>query len=255
MRILVLVCGWALVGGLMACGESGTRRALRSAAQEAADTVPAAPAPPPLVVLSQAEAADSLRAYGAAHPQTRVRIRTSKGNLEVRLYEDTPLHRANFLRLAKAGFFDQTVFYRVIPQFMVQGGDSDFRKMKVGGYRVPAEIRPQHYHQKGALAMARDDDDRNPERLSSNRDFFLVQGQVYTSDQLRAVERQYGLRLNATQRQLYTTRGGMPHLDGQYTVFGEVISGLDVIDSIAAVPTDAQDWPLEEVRMAMEVLD
>jgi cyclophilin family peptidyl-prolyl cis-trans isomerase len=195
-----------------------------------------------------------LTAYGRQYPGSEVLIHTRLGNIRVKLYDDTPLHRANFLLLTRKKFFDQGGFYRIVKDFMIQGGDDDDREMGLGGYKVPAEFRSAHYHKRGALAMARFDDEINPQKASSNHDFYLVQGHRYTDADLDAIERQNLIKFTPEQRETYKTVGGAPNLDGNYTVFGEVVSGLEVVDKIASTPVDGQKWPTTEVLTKVEVV-
>jgi peptidyl-prolyl cis-trans isomerase B (cyclophilin B) len=244
-----------------------------------------------------------------------VTIKTEFGNMVVILYDETPKHKANFIKLAEEGFYNDLLFHRVIKDFMIQGGDPESRdanpKKRLGGtgpgYQIPAEFNPDLIHKKGALAAARTGDNVNPEKESSGSQFYIVKGQVYTEKQLRDaridfaqlnhyfrllvgkpeyqalrervielqqnrefdkyqrlivaikedIEKEYevelDLPLSDLQLEAYTTIGGTPHLDGGYTVFGEVISGLDVIDKIAEVRTGEADRPVEDVKMSMEV--
>ena len=185
-----------------------------------------------------------------AQKQTKVLIHTDMGDITVALYNDTPKHRDNFVKLAKEGFYNGSIFHRVIKGFMIQGGGASAGKAETS-YLIPAEILPNHCHKKGALAAARTN---NPKKESSGSQFYLVQGQVYTSAQLDQFETQRGKKFTAEQRTAYTTVGGTPHLDGEYTVYGEVVSGMDVIDKIAAVKTAAGDKPLQDIKMTMKVL-
>lgn len=206
-------------------------------------------------ILTEQTAVDTLAAYAQAHSNdTIVVISTPKGDIKIWLYKDTPLHRANFVRLANYGFFDKTVFFRVEKEFMIQGGRSDFQDMKIGAYRIPAEIKPHYFNKRGAVGMARYGDDQNPERLSSNRDFYIVQGQPYSDWELQATIKEFNLNLSGAQKKLYRTQGGAPNLDQQYTVFGEVLTGMEVVDSIAAVEVDQQKWPLKDVGMKVRVI-
>lgn len=256
----------------------------------------------------------------AARPKTKNRtkmtqstpatmlMRTSLGDITIRLYDDTPKHTANFLKLAKEGYYNGTLFHRVIRDFMIQGGDPDSRNAKPGqplgmgdpSYTVPAEfVYPKYFHKRGALAAARQGDNVNPEKASSGSQFYIVTGKVYTPGQLDQMEvrlkhqqmqqifdslarenrnsimalrrnrDQAGLqqlqdslvkqteaiaaknpaKFTPEQREAYTTVGGTPHLDGSYTVFGEVIKGMDVVDSIQKVATDGSDRPKEDVKV------
>jgi cyclophilin family peptidyl-prolyl cis-trans isomerase len=253
------------------------------------------------------------------HSSETIRLQTAYGEITIKLFEETPLHKANFLKLARGGFFDSLLFHRVINYFMIQGGDPLSKHARSGdslghgdlGYTVPAEINPGLIHQKGRLCAARESDDINPQFASSASQFYLVVGKPRTMDDLKkyedrinknryqacarafvssgqgrdlqnrmetlkkagkadsaailtmtmeaAVKKSYDAtppyRFNQHQVSVYTTVGGTPHLDGTYTVFGEVIQGLDVIDKIAALKTDQRDRPVVDVRMKVSVSD
>ena len=180
-------------------------------------------------------------------------IKTSHGNIKVKLYNDTPQHRNNFLKLVKEGFYNGSIFHRVINSFMIQGGGAQNGTKDVG-YTIPAEILAKYFHKKGALAAARMPDQINPKKESSGSQFYIVQGRVYTEADLTAIEQRTGKTFSAEQRKAYTTIGGTPQLDGDYTVFGEVTEGLDVIEKIAAVKTGAADKPVEDIKMTIEVV-
>ena len=196
-----------------------------------------------------------------------VLLQTSMGDMIVRLSDSTPLHRDNFLKLVKVGFYDSVLFHRVMKNFMIQGGDPESKRaaarIPLGsgdlGYRVPAEFRPSLFHKKGVIAAARMPDDVNPEKASSASQFYIVQGKIFTSGGLDSLEinRLRGRKIPADHREIYKSIGGTPHLDQGYTVFGEVIKGLDVIDKIAAVATSKspdKDRPLEDVRVIRATL-
>jgi cyclophilin family peptidyl-prolyl cis-trans isomerase len=216
--------------------------------------------------VEEASAMEDLKAEQAEatsnNSGTLVTINTIYGVLTVKLYDETPLHRDNFIKLVKAGFYDSLLFHRVIPNFMIQGGDPDSKNARPGqplgtggpGYTIPAEIRPGLFHKKGALAAARLGDAMNPAKASSGSQFYLVQGKVYSEQEIAMFEQQ-GLRFTPEQRAAYTTIGGTPHLDNGYTVFGEVIRGLEVIDAIAAVQTAPGDRPVKDVRMTMQIVE
>lgn len=248
-----------------------------------------------------------------------VLISTEFGDIKIKLYNETPLHRDNFIKLAEKGFYNDLLFHRVIKDFMIQGGDPDSKNAAPGqmlgnggpGYEIPAEFNPKFFHKKGALAAARESDQVNPEKKSSGSQFYLVQGKVYEMEQLAVMEdrmnqtakidifrnfiakpenAEYKKKLDSCQqaqnfeelnkmvqeieektkdeyakvdkfsytdeqKKEYSTVGGTPHLDGAYTVFGEVIEGLDVIDKIAAVETGANDRPAKDVKMTIKVLE
>ena len=196
-----------------------------------------------------------------------VRIETSCGNIRVALSDDTPLHSKNFLKLAAKGFYDGTLFHRCIKDFMIQGGDPDSRHAAKGqllgegdvGYTIPAEFcLPYLYHWRGALAAAREPDDVNPEQNSSGCQFYIVYGKKQSPADIKKVRsalEEKGIELTSQMIDDYVMRGGTPHLDGQYTVFGEVIEGLDVVCQILTLPTDSNDRPLQDVvinRMIIE---
>ena len=191
-----------------------------------------------------------------------VLIQTTMGDIVIRLSDSTPLHRDNFLKLVKVGYYDSVLFHRVIKDFMIQGGDPNSIRAAAGqslgnggpGYTVPAEFRKTLFHKKGALAAARTSDNVNPTKASSGSQFYIAQGKVFTDAGLDSVERfrLNGRKIPAEQREVYKTIGGTPHLDQGYTVYGEVVKGLEVVDKIAAVQTSKaqdRDRPLQDVRI------
>lgn len=243
---------------------------------------------------------------------TQVKITTPLGEIVVALYDDTPQHRDNFIRLVNEGYYNGTLFHRVISEFMIQGGDPDSRGaapeaiLGVGGptYTLPAEILPHRIHKRGALAAARQGDEVNPERRSSGSQFYIVWGKTYNDGQLQQLERQLKLQaeqqcfqrlaaerkeeimelrrhrdreglqalqeelaakaqaearlqggLSEAAREAYKSVGGVPFLDGSYTVFGEVVSGLEVVEAIQQVDTNAQDRPLTDLEMVATIID
>ena len=184
----------------------------------------------------------------AQEKETIVSIETNYGTIKVKLYNDTPLHRDNFIKLVNEGWYNGSPFHRVINKFMIQGGqNADGRQDP--GYTVPAEFRDNHFHKKGALCAARQGDQVNPKKASSGSQFYIVQGQVYDDKTLDMYEDRLGKVIGSKQRQAYKTVGGTPHLDGDYTVFGEVIEGLDIVDKIAAVKTGNMDVPVNPVTI------
>ena len=240
---------------------------------------------------------------------TKVKIQTNLGDIVVRLYDETPIHRDNFVKLVKEGYYDGTLFHRVIKDFMIQGGDPDSKgapagkMLGVGGpdYTLEAEIKDNIFHKRGALAAARQGDEVNPERRSSGSQFYIVWGQVYNEGQLRQFSKQLRMQkvqdvfnhlasahrdeimqmrrernraglqelqdklaaeaeakvgkdgLSDVQLKLYSTIGGTPHLDGQYTVFGEVEEGLDVVEMIQNAATGRADRPVDDIEMKLSV--
>lgn len=197
--------------------------------------------------------------------EVHVVLETTKGDIELKLYDATPQHRDNFVKLVKECAYDSLLFHRVIRDFMIQGGDPDSKNAAPGvflgegdrPYTVPAEFRLEEgiFHRRGVLAAAREGDDVNPEQRSSAMQFYIVWGKVFDDAgldniQKRLDERTGGrVKLTTEMREVYKTVGGTPHLDGQYTVFGEVVSGLDVVDAIQQVQTDGNDRPLVDVRI------
>jgi cyclophilin family peptidyl-prolyl cis-trans isomerase len=191
-----------------------------------------------------------------------IEIQTTAGNLVLRLSDSTPLHRDNFLKLVKTSYYDSILFHRVIKNFMIQAGDNNSKKALAGTalgngglpYTLDAEIRPGLFHKKGALAAARMGDDVNPEKKSSGSQFYIVQGRVFTDTGLDSLEtfRLKGRKLDPAHREVYKTLGGAPHLDQNYTVFGELVRGYDVLDAIASVETSKgtdRDRPVQDVRI------
>jgi len=189
--------------------------------------------------------------------RTYALIETEYGVMKVMLYDTTPIHRDNFIKLAEEGFYDGLLFHRVIEGFMIQGGDPDSRDAKPSqilgmggpGYQLDAEIGAPHI--RGALAAARDN---NPAKRSSGSQFYLVQGRPVDEAILDQLEHQKGIQYNDAQRQLYKSEGGAPFLDTDYTVFGEIVEGFDVLDRIAAVPINQQNRPQRDVRMQVRIL-
>lgn len=199
--------------------------------------------------------------YAAKPKMYYVRIKSAYGESIVRLYNETPKHRDNFVKLTKSGFYNGTLFHRVIKDFMIQGGDPDSKKAKPGqmlgngslGYTIPAEFNDQLFHKKGALAAARDE---NPQKASSSTQFYLVQGRTFTDAELNRIEQMKisGKKIPQAQRTVYKTIGGTPHLDQNYTVFGEVVKGIEQVDKIAGLKTNEVSRPLEDVAIKISLL-
>ncbi|RLD50441.1 MAG: peptidylprolyl isomerase [Bacteroidetes bacterium] len=235
---------------------------------------------------------------------TLILIETAYGNMKIKLYDKTPKHKANFIKLAKQSFFDGLLFHRVINQFMIQGGDPDSKNAPAGkmlgnggpGYEIDAEFNDSLFHKKGVIAAAREGDNVNPLKKSSGSQFYIVQGRTFSDEELDKLEEQSSLgnyiashpeinkeatnyritgnnsafnklieaikkqdnfkitKIPDYKRTIYKTIGGTPHLDNNYTVFGELVEGLDVIDKIAAVKTDKNDRPIEDVKMTIKVI-
>lgn len=193
-------------------------------------------------------------AFPAAAQTTKVVIETDSGRIVMMLYDGTPLHRDNMIKLVKQGFYDSTLWHRVIPGFVIQGGDPGSKRAAAGvplgdgdvGYRIPAEIKDEYYHKRGAIGMARDG---NPKKESSGCQFYIVTGKPFTDEQLTSAEQRSGHKISEAQKVVYKTLGGTPFLDGNYTVFGEVTEGMDVADKIAAAARNSADRPNVNIAM------
>jgi peptidyl-prolyl cis-trans isomerase B (cyclophilin B) len=187
-----------------------------------------------------------------------ITISTQYGDMQLVLFDETPKHKANFLKLAEEGFYNGTLFHRIIDGFMIQGGDPDSKKAKPGdplgegdlGYTIPAEFNDKLFHKKGVIAAARDN---NPQKASSASQFYLAQGKVFKEEDFAAVERRTGRSVPADRKEVYKTLGGVPHLDQNYTVYGTVIKGLEIIDKIAQQPKDSRDRPSKDIPMKVTV--
>ena len=202
--------------------------------------------------------------FSANAQNTSVKISTSMGDMVIELYDGTPQHRDNFIKLVKDSFYEGLLFHRVMNNFMIQGGDPNSKEASAGtalgnggpGYTVEAEFSTKYYHKKGALAAARQGDNVNPEKRSSGSQFYIAQGQVYTDLQLDTFESRMGITFTKEQRDDYCTIGGTPHLDGAYTVFGELTEGMDVLDKIAKVKVDSRNRPVTDVKiLSIEILE
>ena len=214
-----------------------------------------------LLCIFQSQAASlTLNTMENSSKDTLIEISTDLGTMKLKLYKETPLHRANFIQLAGEGFYDSLLFHRVIKGFMIQGGDPQSKNAAPGqmlgsgdvGYKIPAELVDTLFHKKGVLAAARDN---NPQKASSGCQFYIVQGKVMNENEIAMAEQRMGFKMSEEQKKAYMTLGGSPWLDRNYTVFGEVIEGLDVIDKIAAVPTAPGDRPLQDVRMKIRLIE
>lgn len=192
---------------------------------------------------------EELLGFGEQNRETEVLIETQYGNMRIRLYEDTPLHRANFIKNIKEGVYEDAEFYRIVYQFMIQAGIHP----KELNYDVPAEFNKKYIHKKGALSMARPDEN-NPELKSSSTEFFIVHGLKYRDYQVTDEALQYGLNLTPEQKEVYMTSGGYMSLDQQYTTFGEVVEGLEVIEKIADLKVHNGDKPLKNIPFKISVL-
>jgi cyclophilin family peptidyl-prolyl cis-trans isomerase len=214
-----------------------------------------------VVLFSTAANAQSLAKLKKKDRKRDIEMVTTEGTIILRLSDSTPLHRDNFLRLIKTGYFDSLLFHRVIQYFMIQGGDPGSKNASPGKplgdssapYTLPAEFRVSLFHRRGVVAAARESDDVNPQKASSGSQFYIVQGKKYTDSQLDSVEiKRLKRKIPEDQREVYKTLGGTPFLDQNYTIFGEVVSGMETVDKIAAQPTskaEDMDRPLQDVRI------
>ena len=199
-------------------------------------------------------AAFLLLTMAATAQKTKITIDTDSGRIVMMLYDGTPRHRDNMIKLAKQHFYDSLLWHRVIPNFVIQGGDPDSKHAKPGqqlgngdvGYKVPAEFNPEYFHKRGAVGMARDN---NPEKASSGCQFYIVTGKVQTDADLDNAQKRSGHTFTPAQREVYKTIGGVPFLDGGYTVFGEVSEGMDVVDKISNMPRNNADRPKTDVHI------
>jgi peptidyl-prolyl cis-trans isomerase B (cyclophilin B) len=198
-----------------------------------------------------------------AQKEQLVKISTDYGDMLIKLYNETPKHRDNFIKLAKEGFYNGTIFHRVIQGFMIQGGDPQSKNPQPGamygnggpGYTIPAEFNKELFHKKGALAAAREGDQVNPTKASSGSQFYIVQGKTWTNTELAQMGQKMGIIFPQEHKKVYETLGGTPFLDMNYTVFGEVVMGLDVIDKIAATKTLPGDRPAKDIKMTVSLVD
>nr|WP_102408388.1 peptidylprolyl isomerase [Parabacteroides bouchesdurhonensis] len=207
----------------------------------------------------------SLYPIHAQETETLVLIDTDMGKIKVKLFNDTPLHRDNFIKNVKEKRYDGLLFHRIIKQFMVQGGDINSKDAPIeqhlgdgdAGYTIPAEIvYPKYFHKRGALCAARTGDDINPEKASSATQFYIVTGKFYTEMELDKMEKENGITLTPEQKEAYMLEGGAPHLDGNYTVFGEVVKGMKVVDKIQFAATNEDDRPLKNIKIkTMTIVD
>ena len=217
----------------------------------------------PFAALAQTQSKVMADKAKSTDKETLVEISTDFGTMKFKLYNETPKHRDNFIKLAKEGFYNGTLFHRVIKDFMIQGGDPQSKNaapdVMLGnggpGYTIPAEFNSKLIHKKGALAAARLGDQVNPQKASSGSQFYIVQGKPMTAAELNMLAARKKITYTPEQIKTYETEGGTPFLDMDYTVFGEMISGMDVLEKIAAVATNPQNRPLQDVKMTVKVIE
>lgn len=210
--------------------------------------------------LKEDNAIPFLTHYGEKNPERKFRISTKFGDIDIQLFDDTPIHTSNFVYLVKEkNYFEDTFFYRVKPEFIIQGGNSDNEKIEerrfmIGTYSLPAEFSPKRYHKRGAVAMSRNYGN-NPDKRSTPYDFYIVAGKKVSDYVLYTHQREKSYTYPTDHFQSYLKLGGAPHLDQEHTVFGEVLSGMDVVDQISRLEADKSEWPLEDVKMQIRILD
>ncbi len=261
MRITFHILSFLIL--FFACSGCGDKRAQEEKAKQKTDAPTSKPAkeePVPKIQYPNIKNEDQFLAnYAKQNPESKIRLSTRFGEMIIQLYDDTPLHRANFIMNIKYGLYDNTIFYRVVKDFMIQGGNSDNdetqdRRGNIKPYYIPSEVKPHHIHKRGALAMAMSYTD-NPEMESSQYSFYIVTGQVFTPNMIKATELEYSIDIPAANEQVYTTVGGTPHLDGIHTVLGEVVEGYDVLKKIENAKVDSGDWPVNDVIISMEIIE
>ena len=247
---------------LMSCGQTDI-------AEEKAPAPPSKPKPEVVVdekirrlvasehpTLTNEIGDDFLEGWGAEQEANRVTMKTSHGDVVLELFPDVPVHRANFLYKVYRGYYSPCEFTRVVPDFVVQGGNSEEERPQqlrflIGKHTLMPEVRKHHVHIRGALAMSRSYSN-NPDKRSSSYDFYIVTGRQVGAREMLQVERESGFEHTDEQRERYATEGGAPHLDGEHTVFGRVVQGMDVVDVLAATPRDGSDWPVVKLEFTMD---
>ena len=213
------------------------------------------------VWLNDENAVPFLKQYGKENPERKFKITTPFGEIVIKLSNKAPIHTANFLYLVKEKqYFDNTFFYRVAPKFIVQGGnaDNDFiqsKRFAIGDYSLPAEFTTTLYHKRGAVAQTRVYGPNNPEKRSTPFDFYIVVGKKHKLIQLSAIATEQGLTFTEAQKKVYQEQGGAPHLDFEHTVFGEVLSGMEVADKISVQEADSREWPKKNIPMTIEIIE
>lgn len=222
-------------------------------ASAADDSASSSPAKREFPILTNKNYNSVLTKYWENNLERKLRIVTNKGEIDIELYEETPIHSSTFLMLTKRDYFDGTFFTRVVPDFIIQGGSSDqdeieLKRMLIGSYNPMPEFHEGLIHERGAVSMARHYKN-NPDKRSTPYSFFIVVGRTFNDPAIMGIERDHDKSFTPEEKQLYSRIGGAPHLDGEHTVFGRVTKGMDVVDEISAVEADGQEWPVEDITI------
>jgi peptidyl-prolyl cis-trans isomerase B (cyclophilin B) len=265
MRLIVVICIFLL--GLTSCSDTDSTTtvppknkvvkttSLNTPSKNKKSTTPKKETYPKI---TNQNVVSFLTQYGKKNQETVVRLSCEYGDIDIRLYTNTPIHRANMIYLTKRGYFDLTQFYRVSKNFVDQAGNSDewdcqVKRAEIGGYTLPSEFNKQNIHKFGAIAMARRYD-KNPTKRSSPFEFYISLGRTYNKVEIRAHEREFGTSYSPQQYKIFAKVGGNPFLDNEHTVIGEVIKGMDVALELNKVKVDNREWPLNEIAITMKVL-
>jgi len=240
---------------LFSCQEEKPKTIVKKEIEKVAKIIPSKPV---YNLISDATVVARLTAFGKENPETIVDVYTSKGKIRVKLYKDTPLHRANFILLVKGGYFKHALFSRVAKKFMAQFGGSydDLQRNiqdTIGSFTIPSEMSHHHFHKKGALAAARSYNN-NPDKRSSSDEFYFVEGQKFSDLTLDHYAYENNYKFTATQRKYYENNVGAAHIDGEHTVFGQIIEGYNIVPKLTHVPTDSQEWPTTDIYVDSTII-
>ena len=266
MKILFISLSILFIG-LLSCSNSSTEKTIPKKKKEIVKAEKKTEVTPPVKKkekkktypkITNENVVSFFTEYGKENKETVIRLSCKFGEIDIKLYTNTPLHRADMIYLTKQKYFDLTQFYRVSKNFVDQAGNSDqwacqMKRAEIGGYTLPAEFRTSNIHKYGAVAMARRYD-KNPKKRSSPFEFYISLGRPYSDIEIRGHEREFGTNYTDEQKEIYKTIGGNPFLDQQHTVVGEVIKGMDVAHELNKVNVDKSEWPLTEIDITMKVL-